>query len=291
MRNFILGTDWGEDVDDAVATRLLCRAHKNGEINLLGFGINTHTEYSAPSLYAFIKNEGLDLPIGVDKNCPKKDWENRYQPRLAKLTDKRDSDFDDAVRVYRRLIAEAQGKVEILEVGFLQVLAGAIASGPDDISPKTGMELFAEKVERVWCMGGKWTADGEKEFNLSYTPFACKAANYVCDNCPSPITFLGWEIGARLITGDTIKNENDILRQALIDWGGECGRESWDPMLCLLAVIGDCERAGYDTVKGTAWINPENGTNYFKRGEGKHEFVIKKFPDKYYKDLVNTRIE
>lgn len=290
MRNFILGTDWGEDCDDAVAVRLLCRAHLAGEINLLGVGINTRTEYSAPSLYAFMENEGCIRPIGVDKNCPKSDWQNRYQPRLAKRTDKRDEDFEDAVRLYRRLICEAEGKVEILEIGFLQVLAGAIASGPDDISTKTGLELFSEKVSRIWCMGGKWTADGEKEFNLSYTPFACKAANYVCDNCPSPITFLGWEIGANLLTGDTL-DKDDILHQALVDWGTENGRESWDPMLCLLALIGDCERAGYDTVSGTAWLNPENGTNYFKRGEGKHEFVIKKFPDSYYKDAVNSRIE
>ena len=36
MRNFILGTDWGEDSDDCVAIRVLARAHKKGEINLLG---------------------------------------------------------------------------------------------------------------------------------------------------------------------------------------------------------------------------------------------------------------
>ncbi len=291
MRNFILGTDWGEDCDDAVAVRLLLRAHKNGEINFLGAGINTRTEYSAPSLYAFMESENCILPIGVDKNCPKSDWQNRYQPRLAKLTDKKDDDFEDAVRLYRRLICEAQGKVEILEIGFLQVLAGAIASGPDDISPKTGIELFKEKVEKVWCMGGKWTADGEKEFNLSYTPFACQAANYVCDNCPVPITFLGWEVGAHLITGDTLAKD-DILRQIILDWGSDCGRESWDPMLCLLAIVGDNEKAGYDTVKGTAWINPENGANYFKRSDdGKHLFVVKKFEDSYYINAINKRVE
>ena len=34
MRNFILGTDWGEDVDDALAVRLLARAHKEKRIIL-----------------------------------------------------------------------------------------------------------------------------------------------------------------------------------------------------------------------------------------------------------------
>ena len=40
MRNLILGTDWGSDCDDCVAARVVARAHKNGEINLLGIGIN-----------------------------------------------------------------------------------------------------------------------------------------------------------------------------------------------------------------------------------------------------------
>jgi hypothetical protein len=84
----------------------------------------------------------------VDKSCPKKDWQNRYQPRLAAETDKTDDDFEDAVRVYRRLIAETEGKVEIVEVGFLQVLAAAILSEGDDISPKSGLELFKERLTR-----------------------------------------------------------------------------------------------------------------------------------------------
>ena len=61
MRNLILGTDWGEDCDDAVAVRILARYAKAGKINLSAIGINTHTEYSAPSLYAFLEKEGNDF--------------------------------------------------------------------------------------------------------------------------------------------------------------------------------------------------------------------------------------
>ena len=49
MRNIILGTDWGEDCDDAVAVRVLTRSHKAGKINFIGAGINTHTPDAAPS--------------------------------------------------------------------------------------------------------------------------------------------------------------------------------------------------------------------------------------------------
>ena len=47
MRHFILGTDWGEDCDDAVAVRYLARKHRAGEIELCGIGLNTQSsEYT-----------------------------------------------------------------------------------------------------------------------------------------------------------------------------------------------------------------------------------------------------
>ena len=98
MRNFILGTDWGEDCDDCVAVRILARAHKKGEINFLGIGINTLTEYSAPSLYRFLEKEDAILPIGVDKNCPHQIKYVTYQKRLAAETTKTNDDFEDSVR-------------------------------------------------------------------------------------------------------------------------------------------------------------------------------------------------
>ena len=88
MRTFILGTDWGEDCDDCVAVRILARAHQKGEINLLGIGINTLTDISAPSLYRFLEKEGVMRPIGVDKNCPHQIKYVTYQKRLAAETDK-----------------------------------------------------------------------------------------------------------------------------------------------------------------------------------------------------------
>ena len=63
MRNFILGTDWWTDCDDAVAIRILARAHKNGDICLKGVGINACMEYSVKSLDAFLRSEGIeDIP-------------------------------------------------------------------------------------------------------------------------------------------------------------------------------------------------------------------------------------
>ncbi|MBQ7226644.1 MAG: nucleoside hydrolase [Clostridia bacterium] len=290
MRTFILGTDWGEDSDDCVAVRILARAHKKGEIKVLGMGINTLIEYSAPSLYRFLEKEGvLDIPVGVDKNCPHQIQRVTYQKRLSAETDKTNDDFEDAVRLYRRAIAKSDGDVEILEVGFLQVIAGALLSQPDDISPKSGMELFCEKVKKIWIMGGKWDQQAGREYNLCNYPFAQRGAHTFITNCPCPITFLGWEIGNQLITGDKL-SKDDFLHLALADHGSGSGRESWDPMLVTLALIGDNEKAGYNTVKGFATVN-EQGVNFFTEdGNGPHEYVVKARPDSFYSDMINNLI-
>ena len=289
MRTFILGTDWGEDCDDCVAVRILARAHQKGEINLLGIGINTLTDVSAPSLYRFLEKEGCVRPIGVDKNCPHQIQYVTYQKRLAAETDKTNSEFEDSVRLYRRLLAESDGNVEILEVGFLQVIAGALMSEPDDISEKSGIELFREKVKKIWIMGGKWDVQGGEEYNLCKYQFARDASHTFVSNCPCPITFLGWEVGHDLLSGNLLPKD-DFLYLTLFDHGSGNGRESWDPMLAVLALTNDNEKAGYKTVKGTATVD-ENGKNYFEENEnGKDEYVIKAHPDEYYSDIINNLI-
>ena len=289
MRSFILGTDWGEDSDDCVAVRILARAHKKGQINMLGMGINTLTEYSAPSLYRFLEKEGVSIPVGVDKSCPHPIEHITYQKRLAKETDKTNEDFEDAVRLYRRAIAECDGQIEILEVGFLQVIAGALLSQPDDISPKSGMELFKEKVKKIWIMGGKWDQQAGMEYNLCHYPFAQAGSHDFVTNCPCPITFLGWEVGSRLITGDKLEKD-DFLHIALADHGSGQGRESWDPMLIVLALTDDNKKAGYETVKGYATVD-ELGRNFFKEDEqGPHEYVVRAEEKTFYSDIINSLI-
>ena len=290
MRTFILGTDWGEDSDDCVAVRVLARAHKKGQVKILGMGINTLTEYSAPSLYRFLEKEGVsDILVSVDKSCPHKIEYVTYQKRLAAETNKTNEEFEDAVRMYRRLLAESDGGVEILEVGFLQVICGALMSRPDDISEKSGKELFREKVKKIWIMGGKWSEQGGLEYNLCKYRFARDASHAFVTNCPCPITFLGWEIGSRLITGDKLQKD-DFLHIALDDHGSGNGRESWDPMLAVLALINDNEKAGYKTVKGFATVN-EEGANFFKEdANGPHEYVVKAQPDSFYSNMINELI-
>ena len=56
MKKIIFGTDWWTDCDDAVALRMLARAHNAGEIDLCGIVINACMEDSVRSADAFLNS-------------------------------------------------------------------------------------------------------------------------------------------------------------------------------------------------------------------------------------------
>lgn len=294
MRNFILGTDWWSDCDDAVALRIITRSIKAEKINLLGIGINAAMEHSAASLKGFLSADGIDgIPIGIDRSATGFKGKTAYQKRLAEnfapgLTN---DDFPDAKRLYRTLLANSDGPIEIIEIGFLQVLRDVLLSEPDDISELSGLELFEKKVSKVWIMAGKWDDDGGLEHNFCLNELTSLAGSEVCKTCPSPITFLGWEVGFDVITGGELL-PSDHLKLVLDDHGSYNGRSSWDPMLALLAVIGDEKQAGYNTVTGTAEVERGTGANHFTPSEnGKHKFVIKAESNDFYEKMINGIIK
>lgn len=277
MRRFILGTDWWDDCDDAVALRLLTRAVRADKLRLLGVGINACMSDSVASLCGFLRADGLiDIPVGIDTAATDFGGTPPYQRHLAAdfAPDLCNGDGEDAVRLYRRLLQEAEPGVEILEIGFLQVIAGVLTSGADDISEKSGLELVREKVAKVWVMGGKWDTDGGVENNFARNARARRAAHTFCALCPVPVTFLGFEIGVGMITGRSLSHSDHLFR-VLSDHGSANGRDSWDPMLAMLALTGDEAAAGYTAVRGQASVDAETGENHFTPdADGKQAYVV-----------------
>lgn len=293
MRKIILGTDWWTDCDDAVAIRILVRAHKSGKIKIEGIGINACMEHSVTSLEGFLNTEGIQVPIGIDFAATDFGGNPPYQKNLSKYSSvySCNQDAEDAVRLYRRILADSDESIEIIEIGYLQVFANVLESLSDDISPKSGYELVKEKVSKIWVMAGKWDEDFGMENNFTRNPRSRTAGNIFCSKCPVPITFLGWETGFDVITGDNL-NKNDILYKVLCDHGSYNGRPSWDPMLVLMAMIGDEAAAGYDVVCGTASVDSETGSNHFLPDEnGLHKYVIKNKANEYYIRLINQIIK
>jgi hypothetical protein len=262
---------------------------KEDKIKLLGIVINACMEHSVASVRAFLEADGLDdIELGIDLSATEFGGKPPYQKHLAeRCPDVTNNDADDAVRLYRKLLSQAEGKVEMIEVGFLQAVSALLKSGADDISPLSGKELVEQKVSKMWVMAGKWDAQGEKENNFCRNMRSRIAGREFCELCPVPVTFLGWEVGYGVITGNDL-DHNDHLYMVLSDHRSENGRHSWDPMLVLMALIGDEEKAGYKTVVGTASVDAESGKNYFIRSDaGTHKFVIKKREDHFYEEQIN----
>lgn len=285
MRSFLLGTDWWTDCDDAMAVRVLARAVKAGRVGLKAIGINACMDQSVASLVSFLQYEGIgDVPVGIDTAATDFGGAPPYQARLAARlrVPMTNADAEDAVTLYLRILRESATPVEIIEIGYPQVLNAVLQAD------KT---LFADKVSRVWMMAGKWDELPAKENNFSRNARASTAAHAFCRDCPVPVTFLGFEVGASVLAGGRLK-ESDVLHQVLVDHGSAGGRSAWDPMLVYAAVAGDPTAVGYRCVTGTATVDPATGENDFiPSPDGKHQYLVKCLPDEEYQRLLDDALQ
>ena len=286
MRKFILDTDWWTDCDDAVAIRLLCNAHREGEVEVLGININACMDFSVPALDVFTRDCGVEIPLAIDHSAVDFWGEPSYQKHLAEsgIPRRRNGDVPDGKDFYLQQLRKAEdSSVEILSIGFTQVLAGVL-NDPE------GSELIARKVTHLWIMAGKWDEQGGREYNFYKTEVTCRSGAELCAKWPTPVTFLGFEVGESVKTGARLP-EGDLLKQVMKDHGSVNGRSSWDPMLILLALTGSPEKAGYRCVCGRAEVDPQDGKNYFTESpEGPHRYVVKVRSDDFYAAAIDAKL-
>ena len=73
---------------------------------------------------------------------------------------------------------------------------------------------------------------------------------------------------------------------------GVNGRSSRDPMLVLMALFGDEQKAGYDVICGKASVDFTTGKNSFTEKKGRpHKYVKRKFSPEYYSEKINETIK
>ncbi|OJU16026.1 MAG: hypothetical protein BGN88_04430 [Clostridiales bacterium 43-6] len=294
--HILLGTDWWTDCDDVAALRLIAWAVQNDYCILDAVGINGCMEFSAPSVDAFLTAEGCpDIAIGIDREATDFGGNPPYQRRMTEYPHSIQSndECEDAVKLYRRILASCEDRLDIIEIGYPQILSGLLQSTGDDVSDRSGYELVKEKVNKLWMMAGNWeNLDSGRENNFTRNDRSRKAGSYVCEYWPTPITFLGWEVSSHVLTGGILTSENDMVHMAFCDHGSQNGRSSWDPMLVWMALCGDEETAGYETLRGKASVNAETGENSFAlHAAGSHCFVKKAKPDDFYQNSINAILE
>lgn len=291
----IFDTDMASDVDDVGALAVLHVLADLGEAEILAVGISSRNEHVGPCLDAINTWYGRpDIPIGYQRGIqvgyPKdtgEETESKYAEAVGKAFPHRlarSSDAPDAALLYRKVLAaQPDGSVVIVSVGFLTNLKSLLDTPPDAVSSWSGEELVRRKV-RVWvCMGGKFPNgrfdDGNGEYNLRVDTVASLRA---LNDWPTPVVFSGFEIGARIFTGQRLQatREPNPVRTAYLHFNGLKDRQSWDQTAVLYAVRG---AAAYwtESEPGLCLMHVHGSSGYnewIPTPRKDHRYLVEKMP-------------
>lgn len=247
----IFDTDMTGDCDDCGALAVLHALADGGEVELLGciasYGGNPHVAGCIDAINTWYGRG--DLPIGAMQEAYGR-TESPYLEAIA--TDQAryghdvvtKKDVPDHVTVYRQILAkQSDGSVTIVTVGRLKALCDLLASPPDDISALNGLALVKRKAVQWVCMGGRYPNSERKGEANFQTHGGAGYSKTAVVNWPLPAVFLGYEIGAGIMTGQSLLNisdDNPVARAYRLYLGAinAEARESWDQTAVLFAVRG-----------------------------------------------------
>jgi inosine-uridine nucleoside N-ribohydrolase len=162
------------------------------------------------------------------------------------MGDHQDGRKEDAVALYREILSQQpDDSVTIVTIGYLTNLKGLLASGADQHSERNGLELVREKVKSLICMGGEYPSG--KEWNFSQDVVA---AQTVVAAWPTPMTFVGYELGKEIITGTSLLQTppDNPIRLSYQLHNNFKGRPSWDQLALLYAILKPVESLRYFSV-------------------------------------------
>ena len=300
--NIIYDTDFGPDIDDVAALAMLHTLADNGEANILAAMVSSSHYWSPGGIDAVNTYYGRpDIPIGGRHNSPRP-WGHAYVKTLANSNYGNDiktvDDVPNSVVLYRQLLNKQPNQsVTIVSVGFLTNLSDLLdtpANYKGDGIMKTGLQLVHEKVNKWVVMGGRYPEGSEFNFvrggdtSSGVGPFTLNAVT----NWPTPIVFLGTEIGVRIRTGlrlASIPADSPVrvAYESFFATRNDNDRPSWDQTAVLYAVRGS-------SFRGTNyWTEVNQGFNEIISAKG--ENIWRSFPDKDHtyvvKSLATERME
>ena len=244
IKTVLFDTDAGSDCDDMMALGYLIYKQKLGEIKIGAVTYSHVCPHGAAAIRATFRYFGETAPeVGVMVGG------NPFDDHYVKAIDERYATDEDrrpaepAAAVLRRALASCDGKAVICAVGPLTNIAALLCSEPDGISPLSGVELVAEKCEKMVLMAGEFTPNSKGEIGAEWN-VKCDipAARTVAEISPVPLVWLPFETGFDMITGRPMMKKYGetspiSLSFKLYPWATD-GRHSWDPATALYAVEG-----------------------------------------------------
>ena len=295
----IVDTDMLTDPEDVNALWLLNTLADRGEAEILACVVNGHEANRASGAAVDVINTWFgrpNIPLGAFKGgYPKK--RSPFTPLLRDRFPHSAPDDDklpSALEIYRGVLAkQPDHSVVIVSIGFLVNLKDLLFSPPDKHSDLAGVDLVRRKVKKLAVMGGKYPQG--VEYNFSFGGVG-PCTQEVIEHWPGevPIVFSGYEIGGRVISGKSYKQElpPGPLRMALEHQYNALarGRESWDELTVLYAVRG-LSYQGVEYWKlhcgGCVSIDAKTGSDVWQNAPNKNQSYLVELlpPDRLAKVL------
>ncbi|MCO8120524.1 nucleoside hydrolase [Stieleria sp. TO1_6] len=283
----IFDTDMASDCDDVGALAVLHALADSGEAEILAVVTNRKCPANASAAVCDVVNTFYgrpDIPIGSDKDGAKVTW-NKPSSFTPSLRDEFPHDMPaddaapDALEIYRKTLASQPDRsVVICSVGALSNLADLLDSPPDQHSPLHGDALIRQKVKQTVVMGGHFPRSAQPETNIRLDP---AAAVTVVNRWPTEIIWQGYEIGAVLHCGKTLRQEaadNPVRRAFEIRpfLGGKAidhGKPAHDQAAVLIAVRGIDPKRWKLSPIGHVVVDSDGHTEWRPEQNGRHRFV------------------
>lgn len=303
----IFDTDMGNDIDDALALAMIHALQARGECRLLGVAVSKDNPYAPACVDLLNTFYGRgDIPIGVVRDGVTPEPGN-YAPLLVNArrddgrplfprTTKAMDDYAEAVAMLRRLLAAAEDRsVTVVMVGFSTNMARLLDSPADAVSHLDGRRLFERKVSRVVMMAADFSERAQsnptfdsREYNV-YMDIA-SARGFIAD-CPSPIIFSGFEVGASILyPAASIERDYRWSDSHPVAMGYRhfkrmpYDRPSWDLTAVLEAVRPERGYFGLSS-PGRAEVSEDGRVRFIADANGKHRYLT---VDAVQREVVRT---
>ncbi len=197
-----------------------------------------------------------------------------YNRVLSSEVKKTDENYESAAVLYRRALSETPDKsVTVICIGLLTAVAELFETKPDDISPLSGVDLFAKKVKCVISMGNaEYPETVGKNFNYQMDKVGTKA---FFEKCPVPI-FVSPN-GTDIITGGSFTSKLPLKHPLRISYEAfthsqNKGRSSWD-LVALLYAFSEYRSLFKTESHGTVRYDVSNRTYWQEDGDRKDTLI------------------
>lgn len=280
LPRLIIETDIFSDVDDAGALALAHHYADLGRAELIAIGVNTPSRYGHRAVRVINDFFGRSVPVGAMHPLDDSVFERDYARYLAEHYGGPATALapDDAVAVHRQALSKApDGSVSVVSLGFLHNLQRLLTSAADAASPLTGTDLIRAKVAGLVVMGGRFPSG--HEMNIASFP---ASARETLAGWPTPVQFVGWEVGAPVVTGKALsaRGSEDVIATAYRRYAGAgAGRESWDLIAMMLATEGPGSHLSLSE-PGWVTVDATGATTFAPDAGGGHRYAtLRSAPD------------